>query len=922
MKSDLRLRPSLGLRTSRGRYLAVASSFALLLATACASQDEVSPGAPQDTDPDVPSGAPDTPTPTTPQVQEPPTPPPPSAGEESDPDVGIDLGDVGVRIEETTSSRVELSWDPIEGAEEIRVFVGPEPKGSEEQLPLEGEVARLDGAATSHSIDKLAASTDVFVRLEATTASGRLWGIAHARTRGGPRVALDTPLRSVHAVAPNVLMLVLETRETRYSGSSLQGARGAAWQGGQWRVSRADGTELPVTAVRRRSIPVGQPSYPVGWEKWGTDNVVDIDDHLFLVLSEPIGERELLSITHAGGSNTELDVMVPFSDRYLESPLIKVNQVGYNPRASKRYAYLHAYLGDGGHVDASQIEATVSVLADARNALRPKRVVAAELPVSERSAHDAEAGGRVHQVDLASIPPAEGVRYRVRVPGVGVSYPTAVSEDAALKAFYVVARGLYLNRWCGDLDEKYTDWSRGPDHCRAYFVSGRSYRAGMFPANTPKSNERPVVGGHHDAGDFDIRPFHVVVAQYLLRAFEANRDALLDDQLDIPESGNGIPDLLDEALHSVRAWEDLQNEDGSVRAGVESSHHPRGYYYADEDRLAYWTYDPEPWHTAYVAGLFAQASHLVRPYDAKRAEALLQRAVRASAWATRAGAPPEFRLYAASELARASGEATHRSAFDGLWSGLGGNNALNGRLLTWSHVYPGSFTGSAPVLSDYLMGYLDAEGANQTTVGFVRGALGDRARATAQRFLSSAHAMRNGRPSATPPDWGRSVATGLHADPIYQALTAQGSAQEYLDALSLAADYVLGGNPNGMSYVTGMGSVTPQEPLHTDSLAFIKDKGMPPMPGLPVYGPVANMPGSSWYAPLAAAFHPSFGAQPLGLRYVDARTAVNMSEFSVWESQAPLVALFATLAPKKRPPLEWAAGGSEHRSGLVPHRVD
>lgn len=924
MKSDLRPRASVGLRSHRGRSLAIASSFVLLLGSACAPEEEASPGTPQDADPGVPAGPSDPSTPpSTPQTEDPPTTPPPSPGEDSDPDAGIDFGDVAVRVEEVSSSRVELSWDPIEGAEEIKVFMGPEPKGDADQLPVEVEIASLDGAATSHVIEKIAASTDVFVRLEATTASGPLWGIAHARTHGGPRVKLDTPLRSVHAVAPNVLQLVLETRETRYDGSRLQGARGAAWQGGQWRVSRADGTEVPVTAVRRRSIPVGQPSYPVGWEKWGTDNVVDIDDHLFLVLGEPIGERELLAVTHSGGgSNTDLDVVVPFSDRYLESPLIKVNQVGYNPRATKRYAYLHAYLGDGGHVDPSQLGATVSVVADARNALRPKREVAADLPVSERSARDTEAGGRVHQVDLASVPPAEGVRYRVRVPGVGVSYPTAVSEDAALKAFYVVARGLFLNRWCGDLDEKYTDWSRGPDHCSAYFVSGRSYRSGMFPTNTPKSNERPVLGGHHDAGDFDIRPFHVVVAQYLLRAFEANRDALLDGQLDIPESGNGIPDLLDEALHSVRAWEDLQNDDGSVRAGVESSHHPRGYYYADEDRLAYWTYDPEPWHTAYVAGLFAQASHLVRPYDAKRADALLQRAVRASAWATRAAAPAEFRLYAVSELARATSEATHRSAFDGLWSGLGGNNALNGRLLTWSHVYPGSFTGNAPVLSDYLMGYLDAEGANQNTVTFVRAALGDRARATAQRFLSSEHAMRNGRPSATPPDWGRSVATGLHADPIYQALTAQGPAQEYVDALSLAADYVLGGNPNGMSYVTGMGSVTPQEPLHTDSLAFIKDKGMPPMPGLPVYGPVANMPGSSWYAPLAVAFHPSFGSQPLGLRYVDARTAVNMSEFSVWESQAPLVALFATLAPKRLPPREWAAGGSEHRSGLVPHRAD
>lgn len=842
--------------------------------------------------------------------------------EPTDPDEGIDFGDVPIEVSETTSSRVELSWEPIAEAQEIRLFIGPEPKGNDERMPLEVEVARLDGSVTGYTLEHLAASTDVFVRLEAVTAEGVQWGIAHARTRGGPRAMLDSALRSVHALAPNVLSLVLETRKIRYDGSRLVGARGAAWQGGEWRVFRADGSEIGVSAVRRRSLPVGQPEYAVGWDKGGTDDVVDVDDHVFLVLSEAIGERELLRVTHGGSMGTELDVVVPFSDRYLESPLIKVNQVGYNPRATRRYAYLHGWLGDGGYVDLKALGGVVDVLADARNALRPRRVVLEELPIEQRSPSDAEAGGAVYQVDLAHLPAAEGVRYRIRVPGVGVSYPTAVSDEAALKAFYVTARGLFHNRWCGDLDETYTDWSRAPDHCTAYFVTGRSYRDGMFPESTPKTNERPVRGGHHDAGDFDIRPFHVVVAQYLMRAFEANRAALLDGQLDVPESGNGIPDLLDEALYSIRAWEDLQNEDGSVRAGVESSRHPRGYYYANDDRLAYWTYNPEPWHTAYVAGLFAQAAYLVRPYDAERAQALLERATRAYGWAKSRGAPAEFRLYAASELSRATRQVGYLTDFEGLWSSLGSNQVVQGRLLTWAHVYPGSFAGAAPILSDYLVGYVDVDGADRDIVRAVRDALAARAQAVARRFFESEHAMRNGRPSATPPDWGKSVATGLHADPIYQVITLDGPAQDLIDALSLAADYVLGANPNGMSYITGLGSVVPQQPLHTDSLAFIRDKGLPPMPGIPVYGPVVSMPAARWYAPLAVAFHPSFASHPLALRHVDARTAVNMNEFSVWESQAPLVALLATLAPKRMPPSTWASGESEHRSSLPSHRAD
>src|SRR5690606_8875835 len=79
-----------------------------------------------------------------------------ASGSESDPDAGIDLGDIPLTVEKVTSSRVELSWT-IEGATEIRLFVGPEPKGDRDTLPVEHEIARLDGAARSHVIEGIAA---------------------------------------------------------------------------------------------------------------------------------------------------------------------------------------------------------------------------------------------------------------------------------------------------------------------------------------------------------------------------------------------------------------------------------------------------------------------------------------------------------------------------------------------------------------------------------------------------------------------------------------------------------------------------------------------------------------------------------------------------------------------------------------------
>jgi hypothetical protein len=199
----------------------------------------------------------------------------------------------------------------------------------------------------------------------------------------------------------------------------------------------------------------------------------------------------------------------------------------------------------------------------------------------------------------------------------------------------------------------------------------------------------------------------------------------------------------------------------------------------------------------------------------------------------------------------------------------------------------------------------------------------DRADDMADMVIDSTHAYRNGREDSQAPDWGASVGTGRQVDMVYQRLQLGGLSaqkeQDYIDAISLSADYLLGCNPSGEVFVSGLGSRPPREPLHTDSLAFIKDKGMPPVPGIPVYGPVNGMPGAYWYDPIDASFYPVFDDQPLGLRISDTRASVNMNEFSVWEMQAPMAELFsALLEGDMTPPADWLPGGAAHRDTLPP----
>lgn len=846
---------------------------------------------------------------------DPPPPPPPPP---------VYAGELAVRVGAITSSTVELTWDPADGATSIVVALGAEPPETPGGT-LGGalEDTTLPATATSYTIPRLAAATDVFARVEARRADGTaIAGVAHARTNGGGFASLDTPLRSVHAYGPSVLELVVNDPATRWDGATHVGNDGGDWQAGSWTITRADGRTIGVSAVRRESLPVGQPSYDVGWDMYGDASVVDLEHRLFLVLGEPLGARDVLHVQHTGATATALDVRVPWSDRYLETPLLHVNQVGYNPRATRRWAYVAGWMGDGGAVDVAAIGGAADVLAEPLDALGPRRVAAGGLSLTMRIATDPESGAGTREIDLASVPAAEGVRYRVHIPGVGVSFPTAVSEDAATRAYWVAARGLFHNRWCGDLQPTTTEWSRPADHCASYWVTGRRYVEDKFPDTTSLSDMRPLRGGHHDAGDFDIRPFHVVVAQYLMRAYEMDSARFTDGQLVVPESGNGVPDLLDEALWSVAGWQDLQSPDGTIHAGIESWAHPRGTYLANDDRLTYWTFDPEPWHTAYVTALFAQAARLVRPFDAARSATLETAARAAYASPIFGAAAPAFRIYAASEMFALTHEARFGTDFTTLWHTLDrtGGGPLDGAI-GMREVYPGWFPEpAASSLVDFVMGYATATGADPAIVTAINSRVRGRADGAASAVLDSPYAHRNGRNAGESPDWGHGTATGRQVDGIYQALQLGGLPpdvrQRYLDALSVSADYALGCNPDGQVWMTGLGTTSIRQPLHLDSLVWLHE-GRLPVPGIPEYGPVSRLPAVSYYLPVSNAYFPAFDSRPSALRSSDNRTSVNTSEFSVWEMQAPQAELFAALLGAGRmPTASWLPGRPLHHASI------
>ena len=126
--------------------------------------------------------------------------------------------------------------------------------------------------------------------------------------------------------------------------------------------------------------------------------------------------------------------------------------------------------------------------------------------------------------------------------------------DAAIKMFWFNrANSAHLAEFGGP-------WS----DAAAYVGPGQDTEARWVDDPDNPTTERDLSGGWFDAGDtskyvtFAAEPVH-----QLLTAYERSAE-VFDDSVGIPESGNGIPDLIDEIRWEIDWLEKMQQDDGGV----------------------------------------------------------------------------------------------------------------------------------------------------------------------------------------------------------------------------------------------------------------------------------------------------------------------------------------------------------------------
>ena len=346
-------------------------------------------------------------------------------------------------------------------------------------------------------------------------------------------------------------------------------------------------------------------------------------------------------------------------------------------------------------------------------------------------------------------------------------------------------------------------------------------------------------GGHHDAGDYNPRS-HIDVAQALLNAYELAPENFTDSQLSVPERGNGIPDIVDEALWAAKIWEGLQDDDGGVCNGTESQGDPNFIQTVELDDKGDYAWAKDSKGSYLASGVFAQLSRVLdKCGKKKRAAEYLDRARRAYAWAVANPAPVQkeiakwgeynvsLRAYAAAQLYHTTWEKKFHDDFLALtpW-----REKPNSEMM--SH---GNFDLQ---LAAYAYVLIPREKADGAVWDAVFGAI----RKEAEMYVRGSEKMAYKflRHPYAPITWGTGAYEN-YAVPVAFLWKLTGE-RKWHDWLVRTCDNTLGANPMGISWITGLGSRTVRCPLHNSRYR----SGGLPADGIQEQGPNKNFAGYSY----------------------------------------------------------------------------
>ncbi|MDP6635650.1 MAG: glycoside hydrolase family 9 protein [Phycisphaerae bacterium] len=618
---------------------------------------------------------------------------------------------------------------------------------------------------------------------------------------------------------------------------------------------------------------------------------------VYVKLPAPMREGELYTFTAAGIGPEKVSASVKWSDRNVLSEAIKVNQIGYVPNSRIRLAYFGKWLGAAGALDKAITSFSLIDLQTGKKVFTGSASVRHKAGQKNEGAYKSDfSGENVYGLDFAEF--SRPGAYCVSIPGVGRSYSFRIGADVMSEPLFTSIRALFHER-CGiELKKSHTPWTRR--RCKNHVRIAAYPEYGPMPGfkeigeyirkgkanGTIKYNI--VKGGYHDAADYDRRPMHIRIAQMLCSVYDMNPKAFIDRQFMIPESGNGIPDILDEAYFGLSYYLDTQWPDGGVSAGSEAWEHPKN------KTSNAWMTNTDNEITEYLQlpvsqlacfDFAASAAHLGRllkkfPDSRARGGKLIAAAVKAFDCGMKKFPPRKLNqeilvAQAAAQLMHSTGDPRFAKVFGSL--GLKGSKIdyLNNMLFAYAFC-------SVPS---------DTPGLDRAFQKKVRTDAGRTMTWAVNAFTKKKGYLHYKNPWA--PIVMGSHSTG-QAWTLALAWKVTGD-RGFHDLLSASADVCLGANPMGQVQCSGLGQ---KHILHPEFLESMNDKLVDSLPGLWVYGPGR---GTHWIWKNTVN-SPGPKQIPALYRYIDIDQCPAQTEFTVTESLAPAVVIFGALARENPKP--------------------
>jgi len=364
----------------------------------------------------------------------------------------------------------------------------------------------------------------------------------------------------------------------------------------------------PTNVYRKSKLSgVSQEAWNTGTNDYNYDWAYEHTVFLKLPFSMVQGKSYTIQIN----VNTNSDVTtkaITFDIFNTKSEAVRINVAGYLSLPSIKAADVYMWLGDGGARDFTALQGnkvyiynTATSTSVQVGTLTYWKAAAAEFTDGHQMIRSA-----VWNADFSTF--STPGTYRLAIEGIGCSENFTISADAYLQPFKVSTQGFFYMR-IGESANGSNPVPRrplwipnsSPATCEVIITTMHPYHANWSTfcngdkwdckdewATYATTRKNPnAFGGHSDALDWDRHLGHVPIIYDMLLPYFISNGAISEDNLGILESGNGIPDILDEARNEVDFWLRLRDGKGYSH-GLNNPNGTNKLYQAANTGIAAW----------------------------------------------------------------------------------------------------------------------------------------------------------------------------------------------------------------------------------------------------------------------------------------------------------------------------------------------